>query len=71
MPNDNLHMLIGIIGISGLAVSIILIGVAFFTISLLYLKKPQIAGLIGNISSLSIAVGVILFFIKRGINNKS
>lgn len=66
--NINIHMIIGLIGIGGLAVSIILIGVLFFTLSTVYLRKPMVAGLIGNISSFTVAIGVILLFIKRDLN---
>lgn len=66
--NNNLHMIIGLIGIGGLAVSILMIGVFFFTLSAVYLRKPMVSGLIGNISSFTVAIGVILLFIKRDLN---
>jgi len=64
-------MLIGLVGIGGLAVTMVLVGVLFFTLSTLYLRKPFIAGLIGNISSFSISIAVILLFIKRDMKQIS
>jgi len=66
--NNNLHMIIGLIGIGGLAVSMLMIGVLFFTLSTVYLRKPMVAGLVGNISSFTVAIGVILLFIKKDLN---
>jgi hypothetical protein len=46
----------------------LLIGVLMFTISSFYLRKPMIAGLMGNLSTFTVAIGVILLFIKRDLN---
>jgi hypothetical protein len=64
-------MIIGLIGIGGLAVSMLMVGVLMFTLSAVYLRKPLIAGLIGNLSSFSVAVGVILLFIKKDLNKNT
>jgi hypothetical protein len=66
--NNNLHMIIGLVGIGGLAVSMLLVGVLMFTLSAFYLRKPMIAGLIGNLSSFTVAIGVILLFIRKDLN---
>jgi len=47
-------MIIGLVGIGGLAVSMLLVGVLMFTLSAFYLRKPMIAGLIGNLSSFTV-----------------
>jgi hypothetical protein len=48
-----------IIGLVGLVIGIELIAAAIFTLSIVYFKNPATAGVIGNMSSLSIFLGMI------------
>jgi hypothetical protein len=60
---DNLDKIIGLVG---LVVGIELIAAAIFTISIVYFKNPATAGIIGNMSSLTIFLGLIVYSVKRG-----
>lgn len=62
---DNLDKIIGLIG---LMIGIEIIAAAIFTLSILYFRNPQIAGLLGNFSSLGIVLGIIAYSIKKGRN---
>ena len=42
-----------------------LIAIAIFTVSFIYFRSPVVAGVIGNLSSLGMILGVILVFIKK------
>lgn len=57
---------INIIGLTGILVGIELIAFGISFLSILYLKNPQIAGIIWNISSLSMTSGLIVYFLKKG-----
>jgi hypothetical protein len=59
---DNLDK---ILGLFGLMVGIELIAIAIFTVSILYIRNPIAAGLIGNISSLTMTLGIIGIAINR------
>jgi hypothetical protein len=56
-----------IMGMLGLLLGIEVISIVIFSILLLYLRSPITAGIIGNISSLSMILGIIIFSIKREI----
>jgi len=58
---DNLNKIIGVIA------GIEIIVIAIFTVSVLYLRNPVMAGIIGNISSLTMIAGIIGFSVKREI----
>ncbi|WP_048189800.1 hypothetical protein [Methanobacterium sp. SMA-27] len=59
---DNLDK---ILGLFGLMVGIELIAIVIFTLSILYIRNPLAAGLIGNISSLTMTLGIIGYAINR------
>ncbi len=59
---DNLDK---ILGLFGLMVGIELIAIVIFTVSILYIRNPVAAGLIGNISSLTMTLGIIGYAINR------
>ena len=42
-----------------------LIAIAIFTVSVIYFRSPVVAGVIGNLSSLGMTLGVILVSVKR------
>ena len=65
--SENLNMILGLIGIGGLALSISLVGIAIFLLSSIYLRRPVIPELLGNLSSLVTAICVIGFSIKRAM----
>jgi hypothetical protein len=59
---DNLDKIVGLVGIlSGIEI----LAAIIFTISFIYLRNPQVAGIIGNISSLSMTLGLITLFLKK------
>lgn len=60
---DNLDKIIGLVG---LVIGIELIAAVIFTLSIVYLKNPVTAGIIGNMSSLTIFLGLIAYSIRRG-----
>jgi hypothetical protein len=53
---DNLDKIIGLVGV---IIGIELIAIIIFTISVLYLRNPVVAGLIGNFSSLTMTLGLL------------
>ncbi|MBZ2165308.1 hypothetical protein [Methanobacterium spitsbergense] len=59
---DNLDK---ILGLFGLMIGIELIAIVIFTVSILYIRNPVAAGLIGNISSLTMTLGIIGYAINR------
>ncbi len=59
---DNLDK---ILGLFGLMVGIELIAIVIFTVSILYVRNPVAAGLIGNISSLTMTLGIIGYAVNR------
>ena len=59
---DNLDK---ILGLFGLMVGIELIAIVIFTVSILYIRNPVAAGLIGNISSLTMTLGIMGYAINR------
>ena len=59
---DNLDKIIGMVG---LIMGIELIAIAIFTVSILYLRSPVVAGIIGNLSSLGMMLGTIFVFVKK------
>ncbi len=59
---DNLDK---ILGLFGLMIGIELIAIVIFTLSILYIRNPLAAGLIGNISSLTMTLGIIGYAINR------
>lgn len=59
---DNLDKIIGLVG---LMVGVEIIAAAIFTMSILYFRNPQIAGLIGNFSSLTMVLAMIGYSIKK------
>lgn len=59
---DNLDKILGLVGV---IVGIEIIAAIIFTFSLIYLRNPQFAGVVGNISSLSLTLGLITIFLKR------
>jgi hypothetical protein len=59
---DNLDKIIGLIG---LIMGIKIIAIAIFITSILYLINPVVAGLIGNISSLTMTLGLLGYAINR------
>ena len=59
---DNLDK---ILGLFGLMVGIELIAIVIFTVSILYIRNPVAAGLIGNISSLTMTIGIIGYAVNR------
>lgn len=58
--------LIYLIGLTGILVGIEIIAFAIAFLSILYLKNPQIAGIVWNISSISMTSGLIVYFLKKG-----
>ena len=45
-----------------------LIAIAIFTVSVIYFRSPVVAGVIGNLSSLGMTLGVILVSVKKEMN---
>jgi hypothetical protein len=62
---DNMDKILGLVG---LMVGIELIAIAIFTASILYLRNPFAAGIIGNISSLAIILGIIGYTLNKEKN---
>ena len=66
---DNLDKIIGLVG---LMVGVEIIAAVIFTISVLYFRSPVVAGIVGNLSSLSMTLGLIGFSIyheRKDVNN--
>ncbi len=59
---DNLDKILGLVG---LIMGIEIIAIAIFMTSILYLKNPVVAGLVGNISSLTMTLGLLGYAINR------
>ena len=59
---DNLDKIIGMVG---LMLGIELVAIFIFTVSIAYFRSPVVAGVIGNMSSLGMTLGVIVVFIKK------
>jgi hypothetical protein len=59
---DNLDKIIGLVG---LIMGIELIAIAIFMTLILYFRNPVVAGLIGNISSLTMTLGLLGYAINR------
>jgi hypothetical protein len=57
---DNLDKIIGLVG---LMVGVEIIAAVIFTVSVLYLRSPVVAGIVGNLSSLDMTLGIIGFSI--------
>jgi len=64
------NLVIKISAMVGMFLGIELIAIAIFTVSVLYFRSPVIAGVIGNMSSLGMIVGVILVFVKKEMGKK-
>jgi hypothetical protein len=62
---DNLDKILGLVG---LMVGIELIAIAIFTATILYLRNPFAAGIIGNISSLAMIMGIIGYTLNKERN---
>lgn len=62
---DNLDKILGLVG---LMVGIEVIAIAIFTVSILYVRNPITAGIIGNVSSLTMIMGIIGYSIKKDKN---
>jgi hypothetical protein len=62
---DNLDKILGLVG---LMVGIEVIAIAIFTVSILYIRNPITAGIIGNVSSLTMIMGIIGYSIKKDKN---
>ena len=62
---DNLDKILGLVG---LMVGIEVIAIAIFTVSILYIRNPISAGIIGNVSSLTMIMGIIGYSIKKDRN---
>ena len=59
---DNLDK---IIGLFGLMMGVEIIAAVLFSVSVLYFRSPIIAGIIGNLSSLGMTLGLIGFSIYQ------
>jgi len=59
------NLVVKISALVGLFVGIELIAIAIFTVSVIYFRSPVVAGVIGNLSSLGMTLGVILVSVKR------
>ncbi|MBZ2164519.1 hypothetical protein [Methanobacterium spitsbergense] len=62
---DNLDKIIAMVG---MIMGIELIAIGIFTLSIAYFRSPVVAGIIGNISSLGMMLGVIFVFVKKEIH---
>jgi hypothetical protein len=58
-----------IIGLVGLIMGIEIIAIAIFISSILYIRNPVVAGLIANISSLTMTLALLSYAINRERNN--
>ena len=67
---DDLKMLfadfIKIIGVLGAVIGIEIIAILIFMVSVIYLRNQQVAGLIGNFSSMSMALVLLITLLKNG-----
>ena len=63
---DNLDKIIAMVG---MLMGIELIAIANFTVSIAYFRSPVIAGVIGNMSSLGMILGVVFVFVKKEMRN--
>lgn len=59
---ENLDKILGLVGI---LLGIEILAAIIFTFALIYLRNPQIAGVLGNITSLSMTLGLITIFLKK------
>jgi hypothetical protein len=57
---DNLDKIIGLVG---LMLGVEIIAAVIFTVSVLYFRSPIVAGIVGNLSSLGMTLGLIGFSI--------
>jgi hypothetical protein len=62
---DNLDKILGLVG---LMIGIEIIAIAIFTATVLYIRNPVVAGIIGNISSLTMTMGIIGYSLFRDKN---
>lgn len=54
-----------IIGMMGLILGVEVISIVIFIFLLINIRNPVLAGLAGNLSSLSMIVGIIFIFVKQ------
>lgn len=59
---DNLDKIFGLVGV---IVGIEIVAAVIFIFSFIYLRNQQLAGIIGNFSSLSLTLGLITIFLKK------
>ena len=64
------NLVVKISALVGMFVGIELIAIAIFTVSVIYFRSPVVAGVIGNLSSLGMILGVILVFVKKEMSKK-
>ena len=62
------NLVVKISALVGLFMGIELIAIAIFTVSVIYFRSPVVAGVIGNLSSLGMTLGVIFVFVKKEIH---
>ena len=65
---DNLDKIIGMVG---LMLGIELVAIVIFTLSIAYFRSPVVAGVIGNMSSLGMTLGVIFTFVTKEMRVKT
>ncbi|MBZ2164565.1 hypothetical protein [Methanobacterium spitsbergense] len=58
------NLIVKISALVGMFVGIELIAIAIFTVSVIYFRSPVVAGVIGNLSSLGMVLGLILVSVK-------
>ncbi|MTK63877.1 MAG: hypothetical protein F8N15_04970 [Methanobacterium sp.] len=56
-----------ILGMMGLILGVEVISIVIFLFILINIRNPVLAGLVGNISSLGMMVGIIFIFVKQEI----
>ena len=59
------NLIVKITALVGMFLGIELIAIAIFTVSVIYFRSPVVAGVLGNLSSLGMLLGVILVLVKR------
>ena len=63
---DNFDKIIGLVGV---IMGIELIAILIFSVSILYFRSPVIAGVIGNLSSFGMTLGLLAVFVKKELHN--
>lgn len=63
--SKDFDIIIGVINMFGLSISLALIAAGISMVALFYFKRPYIASVIGSLSSVTVTLSVIGFFLRK------